>query len=74
MKRFTDGDELNRMYNHVWHGGVGSASMWNYVRIHVENRVWYHVENRVRYRVGDRVLNRVAERVRERMGQHEAKL
>jgi len=60
MKRVTDGDELNRMHNHVWHGVVGSASMRNYVWSHVEDRVWYYVENRVRYRV--------AKRVRERMG------
>jgi len=55
MKRITDGDELNRMYNHGWHGVADSASMRNYV--------WSHVGNHVQYRVGDRVSNRVEELV-----------
>ena len=83
MKRITDGDVLNRMYNCVCHAMSDSASMWNYVWIHVENpvwnhvdnRVWHHVQNRVRHHVGDRVSDhvhlRVEDRVRERMGQHE---
>ena len=83
MKRFTDGDEQNRMYNRVWYGMSGSASMRDYMRYHVEihvdyhveNRVGHHVENRVRHHVGDRVSDhvhlRVEDRVRERMGQHE---
>ena len=75
MKRVTDGDEQNRMYNRVWYGMSGSASMRDYVWSHAENRVWYHVEDRVRGRVRDRVCDRVyfrvADRVRERMGKHE---
>jgi RNase P protein component len=74
MKRITDGDVLNRIHNHVWHGVAYSASMGNYVWSHVGNHVQYHVGVRVSNRVAELVRNRVSERVRERMGQHEAKL
>ena len=68
MKRVTDGDELNRVNNRVWHCVSGSASMWNYVRNHVKARVWYHVENRARARVRDRVWYSVENHVWHRVG------
>ena len=58
MKRITDGDELNRMYNHVRYG------MRDYVWSHVGNRARDRVRDRVAELVWTRVEGRVAERVR----------